>query len=55
MSCFSSEVLAGDTQEFSVWVTANLEVKGAGWLVGNGIPNDPENLSLGGGLPGNRL
>lgn len=43
--------LAGDQAEFAVWVTSRLETDGGGFLVGAGIPNDPNDLSKGGICP----
>lgn len=44
-------LIAGDVEEFSVWVTAYVESAGAGFVVGEGIPNDPRDLSQGGICP----
>lgn len=47
----SGRLMAGDEQEFAVWITSYLETDGGGFLVGEGIPNDPEDLSKGGICP----
>lgn len=47
----SLEVTAGDESEFTIWVTSTIETDGAGWLIGQGIPHDPEDLHKGGICP----
>lgn len=47
----SCELQAGDQAEFTVLVTSYLETDGQGFLVGQGIPHDPDDLSKGGICP----
>lgn len=47
----SCELTAGDQAEFAVWVTSYIETDGQGFLVGQGIPHDPDDLSKGGVCP----
>ena len=47
----SCQLTAGNQAEFTVWVTSYLETDGAGFLVGQGIPHDPNDLSKGGICP----
>jgi hypothetical protein len=46
----SCELIAGDEREFVVSVTSFIETDGAGFLVGQGIPND-EDINNGGDCP----
>ena len=47
----SCELQAGDAREFCVWITSYLETDGGGFLVGQGIADDPEDISQGGVCP----
>lgn len=47
----SCELQAGDEREFCVWITSYLETDGGGFLVGQGIPDDPEDINKGGICP----
>jgi len=47
----SCQLMACDHAEFAVWVTSRLETDGGGFLVGEGIPNDPNDLNKGGVCP----
>ncbi len=47
----SCEPTAGDETEFTVWNTSYLETDGPGFLIGNGIPADSDDLSKGGVCP----
>ena len=43
--------IQGEAQEFTVWVTSYLETDGFGFLVGQGAPTDPDDMSKGGVCP----
>jgi beta-lactamase regulating signal transducer with metallopeptidase domain len=45
------KLMAGDQAEFAVWATSYLETDGAGFLIGQGIPSDPGDISKGGVCP----
>ncbi|MEA4815898.1 MAG: M56 family metallopeptidase [Lachnospiraceae bacterium] len=47
----ASEAVAGDETEFAVWVTCYIETDGAGFLIGQGIPSDENDISKGGVCP----
>lgn len=47
----SCELTAGDKKEFAVWITSYIETDDYGFLVGQGIPNDPDNPTKGGICP----
>ncbi len=47
----SCELQAGDQAEFTVFATSYIETDGQGFLVGQGIPHDPDDLSKGGICP----
>lgn len=47
----SCELTAGNHAEFAVWVTSYIETDGEGFLIGEGIPNDPNDLTKGGICP----
>ena len=47
----TSELMAGDENEFVVWIESYIETDGAGFLIGEGAPNDSEDLSKGGICP----
>lgn len=47
----SCNTLAGNKNEFAIWVTTYIETDGDGWLIGEGIPYDNSDLSKGGICP----
>ncbi|PKM86480.1 MAG: hypothetical protein CVU87_12065 [Firmicutes bacterium HGW-Firmicutes-12] len=47
----SCQLIAGNEKEFAVWVTSYIETNGAGFLVGQGIPHDPDDITKGGICP----
>lgn len=47
----SCDLMAGDEAEFVVWITSYIGTDGGGFLVGQGIPNDPDDISKGGVCP----
>lgn len=47
----SCRLMAGDQREFAVWITSTIETDGGGFLVGEGTPADPDDLTEGGICP----
>ena len=47
----SCKLMAGDEREFAVWVTSSIETDSGGFLIGEGIPNDPDDITKGGVCP----
>ena len=47
----SCKLMAGNEREFAVWITSYLETDGGGFLIGEGIPNDTDDINKGGICP----